>query len=233
MTFARDAQNGLFERTQRRRSTQRRRDTETLGEWEEERYARVVQGTWSVRDTSAASVAPSNSASRRLCVEEKCAIDGKNRRIGKKVDCTVVQAFLYEDQLRPVAEFDANGTVVSRFVYGDKINVPEYMVKGGVTYRIVTDHLGSPRLVIDVQTGDGGAAPRLRRLRQCADGHERRLPAVRLRRRDLRPRHRPRAVRRARLRPGSRKVDGEGSDRVRGDGAALVAPQLRRYCPSA
>ena len=28
------------------------------------------------------------------------------------------------------------------------------MVKGGVTYRIITDHLGSPRLVIDVATGE-------------------------------------------------------------------------------
>ena len=27
------------------------------------------------------------------------------------------------------------------------------MVKGGVTYRIVTDHLGSPRLVVDTATG--------------------------------------------------------------------------------
>jgi len=31
--------------------------------------------------------------------------------------------------------------------------VPDYMVKGGNTYRIVTDHLGSPRLVVDVATG--------------------------------------------------------------------------------
>jgi len=27
------------------------------------------------------------------------------------------------------------------------------MVKSGVTYRIISDHLGSPRLVIDVTTG--------------------------------------------------------------------------------
>jgi RHS repeat-associated protein len=43
--------------------------------------------------------------------------------------------------------------VVSRFVYGTTANVPDYMVKGGVTYRIITDHLGSPRLVVDVATG--------------------------------------------------------------------------------
>jgi RHS repeat-associated protein len=48
---------------------------------------------------------------------------------------------------------DGTGTVVSRFVYGTKLNAPEYMSRGGVTYRIVTDHLGSPRLVVDTATG--------------------------------------------------------------------------------
>ncbi|MCP4764751.1 MAG: hypothetical protein GY875_00610 [Gammaproteobacteria bacterium] len=31
--------------------------------------------------------------------------------------------------------------------------VPDYMVKGTTTYRIISDHLGSPRLVIDIATG--------------------------------------------------------------------------------
>jgi RHS repeat-associated protein len=77
-------------------------------------------------------------------------IDGQNRRIGKKVNGTLVQGFLYKDGLRPVAELDGSGNVVSRFVYARGRNVPEYMVKGGVTYRIITDHLGSPRLVVNV-----------------------------------------------------------------------------------
>jgi RHS repeat-associated protein len=80
-------------------------------------------------------------------------IDGQNRRIGKKVNGVLTQGFLYGGQLRPVAELDGTGTVVSRFVYGTKVNVPNYMVKAGVTYRIVTDHLGSVRLVVDTATG--------------------------------------------------------------------------------
>jgi len=80
-------------------------------------------------------------------------IDGQNRRIGKKMDGVLTQGFLYSSQLRPVAELDGTGTVVSRFVYGTKVNVPEYMVKAGVTYRIITDHLGSVRLVVDTATG--------------------------------------------------------------------------------
>jgi RHS repeat-associated protein len=31
--------------------------------------------------------------------------------------------------------------------------VPDYLIKGGATYRIVTDHLGSPRLVVNTATG--------------------------------------------------------------------------------
>ena len=48
---------------------------------------------------------------------------------------------------------DGTGTLVSRFVYASKGNVPDYLLKGGVTYRTLSDHLGSPRLVIDVTTG--------------------------------------------------------------------------------
>ncbi len=80
-------------------------------------------------------------------------IDGRNRRIGKKLNGVLVQGFLYGDELRPVAELDGSNAIVSRFVYGTKHNVPEYMEKGGATYRIITDHLGSPRLVINMATG--------------------------------------------------------------------------------
>src|SRR5207249_4166446 len=80
-------------------------------------------------------------------------VDGQNRRIGKKINGILTQGFLYQNQLNPVAQLDGTGNVISRFVYGSKANVPDYMVKGGVTYRIVSDHLGSPRLVIDTAAG--------------------------------------------------------------------------------
>ena len=80
-------------------------------------------------------------------------IDGQNRRIGKRVNGTLVKGWLYQDPLEPVAELDGSGAVVSRFVYGSKANVPDYMVKSGTTYRILSDHLGSVRLVINTSTG--------------------------------------------------------------------------------
>jgi RHS repeat-associated protein len=80
-------------------------------------------------------------------------VDGRGRRIGKQVNGTLVQAFLYQDGLKPVAELDASGVVISRFVYAGSANVPAYLVRDGTTYRIITDQVGSPRLVIDVATG--------------------------------------------------------------------------------
>ncbi|MCL6613532.1 MAG: RHS repeat-associated core domain-containing protein [Firmicutes bacterium] len=80
-------------------------------------------------------------------------IDGQNRRIGKKVNGVLVQGFLYQDDLEPIAELDGNGNIVSTFVYGSSPHIPDYMIKNGVTYRIISDHLGSVRLVVDVATG--------------------------------------------------------------------------------
>jgi RHS repeat-associated protein len=81
-------------------------------------------------------------------------IDGQNRRVGKKVNGVLVRGWLYADQLRIVAELDGSGKVVSRFVYGNRSNVPDYMIRDNVTYRIISDHLGSPRLVINTANGD-------------------------------------------------------------------------------
>lgn len=85
--------------------------------------------------------------------EIEYVIDGRNRRVGRKVDGVLTHGWLYQDQFNPVAELDASGNVVARFVYGTRPNVPDYMVRGGRTYRFITDHLGSVRLVVDVETG--------------------------------------------------------------------------------
>jgi len=80
-------------------------------------------------------------------------IDAQNRRVGKKVDGALVRGWLYGDQLRIVAELDSNNAVISRFVYGSRGNVPDYMIRNGITYRFLTDQVGSPRLLVDTNTG--------------------------------------------------------------------------------
>ncbi|RYD46318.1 MAG: hypothetical protein EOP83_29840, partial [Verrucomicrobiaceae bacterium] len=79
-------------------------------------------------------------------------LDAASRRVGKKVDGTFIQGFLYEGR-RVIAELDGAGTVISRFVHATRSHAPDFMVKGGITYRILTDPLGSPRLVVDTRNG--------------------------------------------------------------------------------
>lgn len=80
-------------------------------------------------------------------------IDGRSRRVGRKLNGQLIQGFIYKDELNPIAELDGMNNLVSLFVYGTQNNVPDYMVKAGVAYRIISDHLGSPRLVVNTVTG--------------------------------------------------------------------------------
>jgi RHS repeat-associated protein len=80
-------------------------------------------------------------------------IDGQNRRVAKKVNGVLVESFLYRNPLQPVVWFDGSGAVKAQFVYGTRINVPEYMVVGTASYRFITDQVGSVRLVVNASTG--------------------------------------------------------------------------------
>jgi uncharacterized protein RhaS with RHS repeats len=79
-------------------------------------------------------------------------IDPASRRIGKKKNGVLQYGLLYQDDLRPVAELKPEGGIRSVFLYADKGNAPSAMLRGGTLYRIVSDHLGSVRLVIDTET---------------------------------------------------------------------------------
>lgn len=80
-------------------------------------------------------------------------IDASNRQMGKRTDGVLAHVLLYQDWLKPSAELDRAGNVVGRFVYAGRVNVPSFVVKGGSTYRVITDHLGSSRLMVDTVTG--------------------------------------------------------------------------------
>src|SRR5262249_55202784 len=80
-------------------------------------------------------------------------IDARGRRVGKRRNGQLEKGWLYDGQLRIVAELDGSGTVTSRFVYGTLGHSPDYLVRGGVSYRFVHDSLGSVRLVVNSATG--------------------------------------------------------------------------------
>ncbi|QDK45629.1 hypothetical protein DOM22_10950 [Bdellovibrio sp. ZAP7] len=80
-------------------------------------------------------------------------IDVLNRRVGMKVNNILQKRWVYMDQYRIAAELNASGTITKRFVYGSKENIPDYMIASGVKYRIISDQLGSPRLVVKQSDG--------------------------------------------------------------------------------
>ena len=73
-------------------------------------------------------------------------IDGQNRRIGERVNGRWVHKWLYAGQLTPIAELDSTDNIITRFSGG-------YMNKRDTIYQIITDHLGSVRLVTNVTNG--------------------------------------------------------------------------------
>ena len=79
--------------------------------------------------------------------------DGFGRRLIKKVDGATTRQYVWGAGNRVIAELKPNGAVRSHFVYATRSHVPDYLVRAGVTYKIITDHLGSVRLVVHVQDG--------------------------------------------------------------------------------
>jgi RHS repeat-associated protein len=80
-------------------------------------------------------------------------IDPENRRVGKQLNGVLQTGFLYDDDDDTiVAQLNGSNQLVSQFVYGTGL-APDYMVSGGATYRIFTNQLGSPVLVVNSATG--------------------------------------------------------------------------------
>ena len=79
-------------------------------------------------------------------------IDAQGQRVGREVDGTLVTGYLYDPVGNIVAETNGSGAVVARFGYDDLGHV-SLMERGGTSYRVITDTLGSPLLVIDASTG--------------------------------------------------------------------------------
>ncbi|MCG8417846.1 MAG: hypothetical protein MJE77_07880, partial [Proteobacteria bacterium] len=47
----------------------------------------------------------------------------------QKVNGALESGFLYQDDLNPVAQLDASGNVIARFVYAEQGHVPAYMTR--------------------------------------------------------------------------------------------------------
>ena len=80
-------------------------------------------------------------------------VDGAGRRVGRIVDGALVAGYLYLPDGLVAAELDHAGRVVAQFAYDDRRHLVS-VDRDGRSWAIVTDHLGSPRLIIDAQSGD-------------------------------------------------------------------------------
>jgi RHS repeat-associated protein len=79
-------------------------------------------------------------------------VDGSGRRVARNLDGTRDRSWLYQDQLRLAAELTPSGSVRQRYAYAFG-TTPSVIAESNRTVRVITDHLGSPRAVVDSATG--------------------------------------------------------------------------------
>jgi RHS repeat-associated protein len=76
-------------------------------------------------------------------------VDALDRRALRRRNGVVTARYVYEGQYRIVAELESG----SRFLYATHGHSPDAMVRAGVTYVYVKNHLGSVRAVVNAATG--------------------------------------------------------------------------------
>jgi RHS repeat-associated protein len=74
--------------------------------------------------------------------------DPLGRRIAKKIDGVIVEKYLWQGLTRLLAVYDGSNSLLLRFGYTDR-RMPLVMTKGGSTYYLTYDQVGSLRVVAD------------------------------------------------------------------------------------
>lgn len=80
-------------------------------------------------------------------------VDGLGRRLTRSVDGVLQTRYIYDEGIRLVGEVTPDGDTLTHYIYADKMHVPSYMVRNGVTYKFVTNEQGSVRYIVNVSTG--------------------------------------------------------------------------------
>ncbi|MBU0945940.1 MAG: cadherin-like domain-containing protein [Proteobacteria bacterium] len=74
--------------------------------------------------------------------------DHLQRRVSRSVDGLRTHAWLYGQGLMPLVEYESDNSLRTLFIY-DTGATPTTIIRNGTTYHIISDHLGSSRLVVD------------------------------------------------------------------------------------
>lgn len=78
-----------------------------------------------------------------------------NLRFSKIVNGVVQKYFSYTPEGQLIGELDANMNLVKTFIFASKSHVPDYYIdQKGNSFKLITDHLGSIRLVVNASTGE-------------------------------------------------------------------------------
>jgi RHS repeat-associated protein len=83
--------------------------------------------------------------------------DPLGRRIAKKVDGVITEKYLWQGLTRLLAVYDGTGNLLMRFLYADG-RMPVAVERGGATYHLTYDQVGSLRVVAD---GSGNVVKRI------------------------------------------------------------------------
>lgn len=91
-------------------------------------------------------------------VNVEYVVDGTGRRVGRVVSTISPPSvsrsgLLYDGALQPVAATDDVGAVTERYVQATQAITPDVMIGPTATYRVISDHLGSVRLLVNLTTG--------------------------------------------------------------------------------
>jgi len=81
-------------------------------------------------------------------------IDAFGRQVGRKVDGALTHRLLYGADGSPLADRGPSGSsTVAQYVFGSRLNTPEFIVEGSIVYRVLVDRIGSVRLVVNASDG--------------------------------------------------------------------------------
>jgi RHS repeat-associated protein len=134
-------------------------DADRLLEWGKARFEYQLDGTLARRiDGSAVTTYDYDDlgALRGVVLPDGrrigYVVDGLGLRIGRIVDGKLAAGYLYGPDGQIRAELTPSGETLARFAYDDRGHLA-YMVRNARNYLVVTDHLGSPRLVVDQENG--------------------------------------------------------------------------------
>lgn len=80
-------------------------------------------------------------------------VDWEGRRIGKEVGSILQTRSIYESTYRLAAEVNLQSQGIKEYIFTTNVNSADYMKIGTTLYRIIKDHLGSPRLIVNTSNG--------------------------------------------------------------------------------